>query len=128
MTNFEKHGDKSVPEYCKQHCAVNEIGTFLLEHYHKWGNSTATPTLTPEERKIAETLQVLGFEWLARDKDRRLFAYKEKPYKKTNSWLCVGDILAKSVYVPKQNTGLFPSIQWTDTEPTKISDLLEVEI
>ena len=127
MTNFEKYGDRSVPEYYKRITLEQVSIRFHLDQYHKWLTSTAAPTLTPEERKIAEALQVLGFEWLARDKNQRLFAYREKPHKRTNNWLCEGDILAKSAYVPEQNTGLFPFIQWTDTEPTKISDLLEVK-
>ena len=130
MTNFEKYGNTSVPEYCKteNNMIFGDASRTILMLFHKWGNSTATPTLTPEERKIAEALQVLGFEWLARDMDRRMFAYRENPHKSTSIWLCGGDIFAKSAYMSEQHIGLFPSIQWTDEEPTKISDLLEVEI
>ena len=83
MTNFEKYGDTSVPEYCKQYQTItNGEIAFLLKQYHEWGNSTAPGTLTPEERKIVEALQVLGLEWLARDMSEALYAYSRKPEKK----------------------------------------------
>ena len=128
MTNFEKYGNTSVPEYCKteNNMIFGDASRTILMLFHKWGNSTATPTLTPEERKIAEALQVLGFEWLARDEGGDMWTYACAPEKSINAprWLCTDERLVQI----EKATSLFPSIQWTDEEPTKISDLLEVEI
>ena len=127
MTNFEKYEDKALEVWLKSADARDYvIIPGVVRVFLDWLCSLAKLELTEEERKIAEALQVLGFEWLARDMNRRLFAYREKPDKRTGNWLCRGNILAKSVYMPEQHIGLFPFIQWTDTEPTKISDLLGV--
>ena len=125
MNNFEKYGDSSVVAFRDKGHGISFGGNVmeaLLKEYHKWLTSTAAPTLTPEERKIVEVLQVLGFtEWLARDKNGRLWSYRKRPSRKGEQWEGHGH------FGFSENTNsLFPFIQWTDTEPTKISDLLEV--
>lgn len=52
--------------------------------------------------------------WLARDKDKKLFAFSERPNKMINYW-------ASEVYaeVFKLDSSLFPSVKWEDDEPTE---------
>ena len=122
MTNFEKHGDRSAKIWsntlvAKEHATP----TGAAWEFWDWLTSPAVPILTPEERKIAEALQVLGFPYMARDMGTNfLYAYKNKPQKTSTCWSVAG-------YFFIIDASLFPSIQWTDEEPTKISDLLEVE-
>lgn len=52
--------------------------------------------------------------WVARDKNGRLFMYKNKPSKDDEQW-------CSSVYdlFPIDDT-LFPEIKWEDPEPTEV--------
>ena len=57
--------------------------------------------------------------WLARDKSGRLFLYYFKPRKSTLRWVCVmGDRVCLSGL-------LFPDVQWSDEEPTKVKLVIE---
>lgn len=58
-----------------------------------------------------------GFEYLARDKVLLLWAYDSRP-KKSDTYWGMGD----SCEIIKDDN--FPEVQWTDNEPTKISELL----
>jgi len=51
-----------------------------------------------------------------------MWTYACAPEKSINAprWLCTDERLVQI----EKATSLFPSIQWADTEPTKISDLL----
>src|SRR5690554_1167873 len=42
--------------------------------------------LTEREVETLKALQTLGYEWLVRDKDNRLFAYRHKPSKRNIAW------------------------------------------
>lgn len=55
--------------------------------------------------------------YIARDKDRSLWVYKEKPTKKERTW--VTDYCSPC-YKIIQNA-LFPDVQWEDEEPKVIS-------
>ena len=60
-----------------------------------------------------------GFEYLARDKVPLLWAYKSRPKKSDKQW--VGGVSCKII-----EDDNFPEVEWTDDEPTKISDLLAI--
>ena len=61
-----------------------------------------------------------GFNYLARDEDGDLWAFRVKPKKEDDFWDTEND--CHSTIVKNDN---FPQVQWTDGEPTKISELLE---
>ena len=62
----------------------------------------------------------LGFKYLARNRNDCIWAYGIAPKKANDVWTsCYED---KSEEINKYS---FPEIKWTDSEPTKISDLLE---
>lgn len=73
--------------------------------------------LTEHEIEVLKALEVLGFNWIARDCDNTLFAYVSKPFKKGAYFECNGG----------NNTGLekdlFEFVSWQDEEPTSIDEL-----
>ena len=52
--------------------------------------------------------------WVARDKDGKLFLYRDKPIKDKFIWYSPGFSLVLA-------SASFPEIKWSDDEPTKVS-------
>lgn len=67
---------------------------------------------TDDEKVILRNLPE-NYKWIARDEDRELYVYSDKPNKKTRSWnsSCY-DTEEINIY-----PHLFQSIQWADEEP-----------
>lgn len=60
--------------------------------------------------------------WLARDKDGELVFYLDgKPRKSGKVWL-PGRIVGRSIAL---DPNLFPEVQWSDEEPTKVKLVIE---
>ena len=55
--------------------------------------------------------------WVARDKDGKLFLYLRKPEKKVGLWV-MPDL---GIDYIKLSSKLFPEVQWSDEEPTRVS-------
>ena len=62
-----------------------------------------------------------GFNYLVRDSDGALYAFDSSPVKTEESGLWDVCLNLDSEHIQNDN---FPEVQWTDNEPTKISDLL----
>lgn len=59
--------------------------------------------------------------WIARDSDRTLFLYIGcKPRKGKATW--IPPIEGQDIYL---NRDLFPEVQWSDEEPTKVKLVIE---
>ena len=68
---------------------------------------------------LLKRLRNEGYEYLARDENGDLWVFRVKPKKEDDFWDTENDY--HSTIVKNDN---FPQIQWTDEEPTKISELL----
>ena len=60
-----------------------------------------------------------GFEYLARDKDEKMWVYDAQPIKLTLTWTGIGNCRFERL-----SSDNFPEVKWSDEEPTKISKLL----
>ena len=58
--------------------------------------------------------------YLARDKSGSLYLYKGKPVKYSTFWM-----LLLSKYMIQLNNSLFPEVQWSDNEPTKVKLVID---
>ena len=78
--------------------------------------------LEETELKILKALYEDGYNYIARDENKNLKAYQDKPYKLLNVYYW-----QTSSYAP-EDLGyvkvLFPHIKWEDKEPTSIERLL----
>ena len=62
--------------------------------------------------------------WLARDKDNSLYLYiGNKPSKGFSEWS--SKIIARTDNAVNLNDSLFPEVQWSDEEPTKVKFVIE---
>ncbi|MGF3066628.1 hypothetical protein [Facklamia sp. P12950] len=77
--------------------------------------------LSDVERVILESVGSINY--IARDSDDDLYAYKDKPTKNSYGWKVNNNI---DDYI-KLNKNLFSFIKWENQEPTEIIDLLEAD-
>ena len=57
--------------------------------------------------------------WVARDEDGSLYMYTDKPRKRRYNWY------APKVGYVKLDDSLFPEVQWSDEEPTKVKLIID---
>jgi len=74
---------------------------------------------TAEQKEIFKALKTLGFNWIARDKDKKLNAYNVKPNKYYTWWNICG-IDEKVCLLNKDN---FDFITWEDEQPFEIPEV-----
>lgn len=82
------------------------------------------PKLTKKERLFCELMEA---GWIARDRNGRVFWFNKKPQKEAHCWyssLYTVQILRLETCLNLQ----FPFIQWEDTEPWAVEDLLKLEV
>ena len=82
------------------------------------------PKINQEEYEILKNLDD-KWKWIARDRDRLLFAFNVKPRKGIN--YAVWDIAGwdDDDYLEIEDSDLFQFIQWEDEEPYNIAELIE---
>lgn len=69
---------------------------------------------------IAKLQQIMEEMWLARDKSGYLYLYKGKPIKYSTYWRRP---LPKDMI--RLDKSLFPEVQWSDEEPTKVKLVID---
>lgn len=74
--------------------------------------------LTHDEYIILKNIDK-NYQWIVREKDNRLFLYKDKPYKGNKTWY--GENWTSLALF----NHLFKFIMWEDEEPYNIKELLE---
>ena len=141
MTNFEHWKDKlkelastangvgvlnGVPVNC---CAIDcevcdlEVGECSDGQLLKWllSEYVEKPKLTKKERKFCELVET---GWIARDADRRIWIFLNKPPKSDFGWSEIGH----SMYYIFKDVDPFSFIKWEDEEPWSVEDLLKLEV
>ncbi len=79
------------------------------------------PKYTEEQKEIFKALKVLGFNYIARDKqENALVAHQEKPTKLSN---CHYWGMNDDSRVSELDINLFPFITWNDDEPFEIPEV-----
>lgn len=76
--------------------------------------------ITPDEKAILRNIK--GYEYIARDEDKELFVYEQKPVKRDFMW----DFTSFNFESMCAFCDLFQMVKWTDDEPWKIEDLLNL--
>ena len=119
-------GDKVHALYCYDERLIDNDGdkTFdivaVYELNEVWKREE--PTITEDEKTILRNLPETC-KWIARDRDGRLFVYRDKPSKATTAWLStLGYTFLDSF------NHLFKMVKWEDDEPWKIEDLLKLDV
>ena len=75
------------------------------------------------EIETAKNMLKSGFNWLARNKDGKLFVYSVKPIKADTVWYPIGSCDCVCNYVP-----IFQSIHFGDKEPVSLAAIVNPQI
>ncbi|MGX7099575.1 DUF1642 domain-containing protein [Globicatella sanguinis] len=70
--------------------------------------------ITREEYELLKKYRELGYKWIARDANERLYVYRETPMKSSAIW-------SGTTHIPEK---YFTFIKWEDEKPTRIDDLI----
>ncbi len=83
--------------------------------------------LTHLEYELLKHCSKRGFKYIARDKDRSLYVYKNDPDKNDSYWDVEERIIdgTNNFYSLNLFIDEFPFINWTDEEPRSIKEMLE---
>ena len=134
MTNYDKIKNMSIDEmtefftkfgdYCGNQCTYCPekcLDGTCKKRIKQWLQQEAKPILSEAERVILENIDK-EYKWIARDKDKKLFIYRDKPSKNTRfeEWLVDGKSENMSIV-----RHLFQFITWQDDEPYNIEELLK---
>ena len=77
------------------------------------------PKLEPDEREELKHLALLGFGWIARDADGKLFSYKDYPKREGGYW--TGSLVSSETV---RLSGDFDFVAADAAKPWAIEDLL----
>lgn len=74
--------------------------------------------LTRFEYEYLKVAKENGYNFITRDKDNRLFLYKNKPFKSLDEWIVASKDCCRIL------DSLFKFVKWEDEEPYNIDELL----
>lgn len=94
-------------------CSTRKV-KWLLSEYKE------STKVTRLEYELLKYWSSEGYKYIARDRDKRLFLYKEKPSKKYSCWGSMYGHRMLNDFVT-----LFQFVKWEDSEPTSIKDVLD---
>ena len=94
-------------------------GFWLKKEYVK------KPKITENEIGVLTLIKPI-FQYIARDKDGKIYLYSKKPIKGVNKWICNADNNCDDMTMFIKSA--FIMIEWEDEEPWKIEDLLKLEL
>ena len=80
------------------------------------------PTITEDEKAILRNLPG-NYKWIARDENSTLCVYRDKPRKRTDTWMSELAYILFNLF-----NHLFQMVKWEDDEPWLIEDLLNLPV
>ncbi len=116
MTRFKNADDDFLIEATMDEAEAALIDAGIIEN--PFPEEDEPPELTQEEHDAAADLYDRGFEWLARDKDGKLYAFRNKPEKEGAYWYTFENDKAERI-----DEG-FDFVGFDEEEPWSIPHLL----
>lgn len=111
----------------KKSCEIFDITPEHIKRVQAWSDTHPEITLTDKQVEIFKALNLLGFSYIAKDADGKVYAFTERPRRGLEAWGGNGayfDLKWKYLRV-----GVFdavsPLVSWSDTEPLCIAWALE---
>lgn len=99
---------------------LEEIANIWAENNHE--EYIEKPKISRSDRTFLDYVPD-DYKYMARDEDGMLFAYKERPRKRSEIWICGSELF--KIYKAKVK---FPMVKWENKEPWIIEDLKKLEV
>ena len=97
-----------------------------IRRVQAWSDAHPEITLTDKQVEIFKALNLLGFKYIAKDSDGKIYAYTDRPEKFQAIWFFA---IGECITIKHLRAGVFDAISslvsWSDTEPLCIAEALE---
>lgn len=104
------------------HCELYEITPEHIRRVQEWSDNHPETVLTDEQRKILGALNLLGYKYIAHDKNKDIATYFSEPYKGRKQW----EAGAFRLEIHSNAREVISSlVNWSDDKPLCIAEALE---
>lgn len=104
-------------------CGHLEITAEHIKRVQAWSDAHPEITLTDKQLEILEALDLLGYKYIAQDKNKDIATYFSEPYKGRKSW--EAGAFRLEIHSANAREVISPLVDWSDTEPLCIAEALE---
>lgn len=104
-------------------CGHLEITAEHINRVQAWSDAHPEITLTDKQLEILEALDLLGYKYIAQDKNKDIATYFSEPYKGRKSW--EAGAFRLEIHSANAREVISPLVDWSDTEPLCIAEALE---
>ena len=107
-------------------CDSFEVVT--VEHIRRvqaWSDAHPEITLTDKQCEILKALDLIGFRYIAKDSDGKMFVYTSRPRRGLEVWEYNGECLGLKHLRAEVFNAFSPLVNWSDREPLNIAWALE---
>lgn len=105
---------------CKFYSPLVETRNRCIDNIRDWLNAEEKKEFSEKDKAVIRVLDKT--QWLARDKNGRLYAYAQKPHKGEECW--DGVSFSDAALINGITTAEFASIKWEDKVPTSRAEIL----
>lgn len=107
----------------KKSCEIFDITPEHINRVQAWSDAHPEITLTDKQLEILEALDLLGYKYIAQDKNKDIATYFSEPYKGRKSW--EAGAFRLEIHSANAREVISPLVDWSDTEPLCIAEALE---
>lgn len=117
------HCSSGCPLYVLPCGAAKNITPEHIKRVQAWSDAHPEITLTDKQLEILEALDLLGYKYIAQDKNKDIATYFSEPYKGRKSW--EAGAFRLEIHSANAREVISPLVDWSDTEPLCIAEALE---
>ena len=107
----------------KKSCEIFDVTPEHIRRVQEWSDTHPEITLTDKQLEILEALDLLGYKYIAQDKNKDIATYFSEPYKGRKSW--EAGAFRLEIHSANAREVISPLVDWSDTEPLCIAEALE---
>lgn len=116
------HCNSGCPLYVLPCGAAKNITPEHIRRVQEWSDNHPETVLTDEQRKILGALNLLGYKYIAHDKNKDIATYFSEPYKGRKQW----EAGAFRLEIHSNAREVISSlVNWSDDKPLCIAEALE---
>ena len=94
-----------------------------IRRVQAWSDNHPEIVLTDKQVEIFKALNLLGYKYIAHDKNKDIATYFSEPYKGRKSW--EAGAFRLEIHSANAREVIFPLVSWSDEEPLCIAEALE---